>query len=181
MVLEPYESCVLVFGQEIPSDLPVRKPLSMLKPMLEINGPWQISLATAKEYPDFKNRRETAVLYDISIERPNFSGTVRYETAVEVQTETGQEHVLLLEEANEAVEVWVNDTYAGIRLCPPYRFPVGELLVTGRNTLRIEVTNTLENQMRGKVSPVTSILHASGFTLPVGLTGKVEIYSADAG
>jgi hypothetical protein len=98
-----------------------------------------------------------------------------------VQTETGQEHVLLLEEANEAVEVWVNDTYAGIRLCPPYRFPVGELLVTGRNTLRIEVTNTLENQMRGKVSPVTSILHASGFTLPVGLTGKVEIYSADAG
>ena len=74
-----------------------------------------------------------------------------------------------------------HDTYAGIRLCPPYRFPVGELLVTGRNTLRIEVTNTLENQMRGKVSPVTSILHASGFTLPVGLTGKVEIYSADAG
>ncbi|MGI6326339.1 MAG: glycoside hydrolase family 2 [Saccharofermentanales bacterium] len=181
VVLEPYESCVLVFGQEIPSDLPVRKPLSMLKPVLEINGPWQISLATAKEYPDFKNRRETAVLYDISIERPNFSGTVRYETAVEVQTETGQEHVLLLEEANEAVEVWVNDTYAGIRLCPPYRFPVGELLVTGRNTLRIEVTNTLENQMRGKVSPATSILHAPGFTLPVGLTGKVEIYSADAG
>ena len=52
VVLEPYESCVLVFGQEIPSDLPVRKPL--YAQAHAGNQRWQISLATARNIPTLK-------------------------------------------------------------------------------------------------------------------------------
>ena len=177
IVLAPYESCMLIFGSGLPSDLPVRKPLRELKTVQTITGPWQISQATAKEYPNFSGQHESEKLYDISLEQPLFSGTIRYESTLNLNGEPDAGSELVLEEANEAVEVWVNDQYAGMKLCPPYRFPIGKLLKSGGNMLRIEVTNTLENQMKTNVSPMMALFSSASFELPVGLIGRVEIKS----
>ena len=175
IVLAPYESSVLVFGSEDSGVQPVRKPLHELKSVQTVTGPWTIALANATEYPDFRDGHQSDELYDISSKNPLFSGTIRYETGLTIGAAPAAGSELVIGEANEAVEVWVNDQYAGMRLCPPYRFPIGELLQQGSNQLRIEVTNTLENQMKTNVSPMMALFSSGSFEVPVGLTGKVEI------
>jgi len=176
IVLAPYESSILAFGQT--SDgLPVRKPMHELKTVQTVNGPWRISQATAQEYPNFHNQHESADLCDISLKQPDFSGTIRYENSAVLSGQPDVSSELVLEEAFEAVEVWVNEQYAGMRICPPYRFPVGKFLKQGNNSLRIEVTNTLENQMKNNISPMMAIFASASFESPVGLIGEVKITS----
>jgi hypothetical protein len=82
---------------------------------------------------------------------PTFSGTYRYETTFEWQ-QSAQKVTLDLGAVYETAEVWVNGQPAGVRICPPYRFPVGPLLRAGENVLVVEVTNTLVKQQQDFLS-----------------------------
>jgi len=183
VVLEPYESCVLVFGpaadagaESAGSVVPAaRKPLHEMRPVPAATGDWTVTFGTAAEYPHFRDPQVTADLPDFAGRLPLFSGTVAYETTLTLSGAPDAAAELVLAEANEAVEAWVNGEYAGMRLCPPYRFPVGSLLQSGANDLRIEVTNTLANRMKPFANPVLAMFTPPEFDAPVGLRGPVRL------
>ena len=173
IVLEPYESILVAYGKTGTDSLPAA--LASMAPIKQIDGPWTVSFATALEYPAFGEAQQMDNLVDLAIENPLFSGIARYEQVVKLDEQPDPETELVIEEANEAVEVWVNDQYAGMRICPPYRFAVGEHLKTGENTLRIEVTNTLANQMKPHTNPMFEKFIPPTMQAPDGLSGKIEL------
>jgi hypothetical protein len=82
---------------------------------------------------------------------PTFSGTFRYETAF-AWAGSARDVTLDLGQVYETAQVWVNGQEAGVRICPPYRLAIGELLRPGGNDLVVEVTNTLVKQQRDFLS-----------------------------
>jgi hypothetical protein len=152
--LSPYESAIVVAGvRDLPApERPGAWPWaeSSTQP---INGPWTLGTATAEQYPSFEDAGQVDALSDMSAPgaHPTFSGTYRYETTFEWQ-QSAQKVTLDLGAVYETAEVWVNGQPAGVRICPPYRFPVGPLLRAGENVLVVEVTNTLVKQQQDFLS-----------------------------
>jgi len=158
--LSPYESTIVVAGAAAQAgihDLPAAErqgawPWEETN-TLPVDGPWTLGTATAEQYPSFENAGQVGTLSDMSAPNalPAFSGTYRYETTFEWH---GSESRVTLDigAAYETAEVWVNGQPAGVRICPPYRFPVGPLLRAGENALVVEVTNTLVKQQQDFLS-----------------------------
>jgi hypothetical protein len=175
--LAPYESVVLCFGktqdiEKLGEPAPERTPYGNT---LELSGDWEISIAESKDYPDFKAFKTCTRLTDIGLELPEFSGFIRYETKFTLEN-TG-DALLVFDDAYEGVEVWLNDSYVNMKICPPYRFDVSGKLKSGENTLRVEVANTLDRKVR------TILGHGLGHSLrrrsaiiePSGLIGGVRL------
>jgi len=115
--LAPYQSVVLIAdGFE---DLQ-QAPLPVDPPRHELTGEWTLSIATAKEYPAFHDARTISELHDVGRIWPDFSGFMRYQTRFTLPDPMPASVFLILEEAFEGVEVWVNGVYAGMNVCPPY-------------------------------------------------------------
>jgi len=88
---------------------------------------------------------------------------VDFEWAGQVQ------HVSLdLGEVFETAEVWVNGQPAGVCICPPYQFEIGQAIHLGKNTLVVEVTNTLGKDQRDYFSRFAQ-------QEPAGLLGPVRL------
>jgi hypothetical protein len=98
---------------------------------------------------------------------PRFSGTFRYETSFEWTHSEGAA-AIDLGQVYETAEVWVNGQQAGVCICPPYRFQVGGLLRPGKNTLAVEVTNTLVKDQHDFLSRFAQ-------QEPSGLLGPVRL------
>ena len=64
--------------------------------------------------------------------------------------------------------MFVNGTYAGIRIAAPYVFPISHLVRTGENTITVEVANTLVGKIRDRFSRAMPIA-------PSGLLGPVKL------
>ena len=172
--LEPYQSIIVVFGEFKGESKPV---LINTGKRILLEGAWNFSMATAEEYPNFHDARVLTKLENIGSLYPDFSGFMRYEKEFDFR---GHKHLCLeIENAYDGVEVWVNGNYAGMSICPPYRFDLSGLVQVGKNTLRIEVANTLDRQVRAKFGedPVTKFF--MGFTAlsPAGIVGKVALYA----
>lgn len=167
--LAAYESIVLVQGEA--GDVPVEPTVrcSAILTTVEIAGPWRLSLASATEYPAFKQERELDRLQDLSRPElyPRFSGTMRYEGDFILDNAAGGAD-LDLGGAYETAEIWINGKHAGTKLCPPYRFDVGGMLKAGRNRLRIDVTNTPVRELRDFMSSFSALE-------PCGLMGPVKL------
>ena len=106
--------------------------------------------------------------------RADWSGVICYETKVEVDNPEDCS-VICVEDAFEALELWVNGNYAGERIAPPYRFDVRGLCKPGLNEIRFECRTTLECMVHG-------ITHGVGFfgpefaaVAPSGIVGKVTL------
>ena len=97
-------------------------------------------------------------------EYPYYSGAGVYTRDVEVPAGLleAKEVVLTLEDCSNVAAVSVNGKDAGVRLWPPYRFAVKELLKQGANRLEIRVMNSMANMMLGERAPS-------------GLTGRVTL------
>ena len=52
----------------------------------------------------------------------------------------------------QTARLFVNGTYAGIRIAPPYRFEVGDLLHAGANAIVVETADTLARKVRDRFS-----------------------------
>ena len=92
--------------------------------------------------------------------------------------EKGKEYVLEITDAQEGVEVFVNDMSAGIQIAPPFRYDVSGLVRDGENMITVEIATTLERQMYElrKDDPQARL---RGLTEPKtgsGLTGKAILY-----
>lgn len=172
--LAPYESAVFVYRERV-----AEFAQSLVNPgtMQRVKNPfsgWKLSFASAKEYPAFTEiPGETEVKPLNTIPGfENVTGTAAYETRFEKPE--GRRLLLDLGTAYEVAEVFVNDASAGIRICPPYRFDITELLSDGENRLRIEITNTVGASVRDGLSQYLVIE-------PFGLTDELGLWVCSAG
>ena len=153
--LSPYQSILIVTGEGVQGlvDSAVSLPTGQTHPGRLITGPWSIATAVSEQYPAFTAWRDAVYLADLSQpdSLPAFSGTFRYETEFEWLLEEKPKR-LDLGEVFETAEVWMNGQRAGVRICPPYRFDIGDLVVSGKNRLVVEVTNTLAKEQRDFLS-----------------------------
>jgi len=171
--LEPYQSLILVFGA----------PEGKLTPGVDasgerkvLDGAWGFSIARAEEYPYFHDARVLEKLENIGNLHPDFSGFMRYEKAFELEAE--HQVALDIENAFDGVEVWVNGEHCGMKICPPYRFDLSNCVRAGTNTLRIEVANTLDREVRASAGENQAAMFFMGFSplSPSGILGAVTLY-----
>ncbi|MGI6040274.1 MAG: hypothetical protein ACOYBG_08705 [Eubacteriales bacterium] len=78
--------------------------------------------------------------------------------------------------AYEGVEVWCNDQYVGMSICPDYIFDLTGSVKEGRNDLRIEVATTLDRKVRGTLGGYFQF-HRYPAMDPAGLVGPVRIWT----
>lgn len=173
LTLEPYQSVVVVFG-ELHGDL---KPAPTAEGRrMVLDGSWNFSIAKSKEYPNFHDHRVLNKLENVGGFLPDFSGFMRYEK--EFTLDSCQNVCLEIENAYDGVEVWVNEKYAGMVICPPYRFDISGLVREGKNTLRIEVANTLDREVRTihDDSLFAAFIGGTSALAPSGIVGEVSLY-----
>ncbi|MFE6076521.1 glycosylhydrolase-like jelly roll fold domain-containing protein [Paenibacillus sp. NPDC057886] len=168
LVLNPYESIVMLQGKDL--EWYAESPLHIGKTKtMDIAAEWTISTADAEHYPHFVEWGKLDTLTNMSSPDylPHFSGTFRYETQF-VWKGSVTPALLDFGEVFETAEVWLNGDYAGVRICPPYRFEVNGLIKTGINKIVIEVTNTL-------VKDQQDFLSSFAQQEPSGLIGPVKV------
>ncbi len=173
LVVEPYQSVVIVFGEA--ENLHKRVMLTSVREEKILRN-WEVSLARSIEYPNFHSKKTVDILENIGLQFPEFSGFIKYKKNIEV--EEFKEVFLLIEDAYEGVEVFVNDKSAGIQIAPPFRFDIGKLLSKGENVLTIEVATTLERERNAvvpKPNELYSILKKAPLLAPSGIVGQVTL------
>lgn len=172
--LEPYESIVAVFDriEEHAIEVPPR-----IGDITLLSNEWKLSVAESKQYPNFKEIATLDKLHSVGKILPDFSGFMRYEQEFNYDKVLTGKEVLAIQNAYEGVEVWLNDEYIGMRICPPYLFSLGCTLKAGKNTIRIEVANTLYHKVKTMNIPQNSFDFGAIIEEPSGIIGKVEIIS----
>lgn len=162
--LESGQSRLLLWGGELP-DAPSEEEEEGTCILLET---FDIALAESAAYPAFEPYRRGAALHDITgpDALPAFCGYIRYETAVSLPETDGC--ILRLGQVGETAHVWVNDSYAGARICPPYDMDITPWIRPGENQLRIEAANSPAYAVRDGFS--RNLLLA-----PSGLLGPVRL------
>ncbi len=168
--LAPYETVFVIFGEST-GTLAERIAFGKTQTMQEITGPWEIGIASAKEFPHFSTVPEITGPGNISTPEclPQFAGTIRYETEFTWDEVTEKRIFIDLGDVFETAAVEINGQTAGVRIAPPYRMELTGLIHQGINHLRIDVTNTLAKQYGD------SIFDRGAQHEPSGLLGPVKI------
>ncbi|MDF2789292.1 MAG: glycosyl hydrolase family 2, sugar binding domain protein [Neobacillus sp.] len=175
--LKPYESCVVfVSDEEQASEFrdyrPVSMKLSECEETIDLSTDWNYSLVKNIEYPNFGEVNQMRELAPISKEYPTFTGIIKYEKTIELEEVTKQ-GILTFENIYEAVEIWINDEYVGMKVCPPYVFEVENYLRKGTNTIRVEVATTLDRDRFNHPEPPFIVWHDP--IDPTGMFGKITL------
>lgn len=145
--LAAYESCIIT--DRVPEGQSTTKELQ--GHLLTIIAQPTVSFATAQAYPRFTDSIKVSQLIDLSKNiKPRFTGTARYEFNFMSNNDVLSAD-LILEQVYETAEVYLNGKLLGSRICPPYRFSDCRLK-EGRNTLVIDITNTLDKVIDEKHS-----------------------------
>lgn len=110
-----------------------------------MNRDWRRSVCKAIDYPAFAEAKRIDLPDTLADELPKFSGFVRYEREITLQKLPRQAQ-LVITDAHEGVEAFVNGKSLGIQIVPPFRFELTPHLKMGVNKLRIEVATTLERE-----------------------------------
>lgn len=162
--LQPYESVILIFTET--EGFPAAKPV---KSSQQLQLRWDVSLLENGLSESFVSYRQKTELFNLQspAHRPGFSGTIRYEGTLQLEEEM-PDCWLDLGQVGQTARLWVNGQEAGIRICPPYRYRLPGLLHAGKNTLRIEVANTLANRLKDSLSCFLPIP-------PTGLLGPLRL------
>ena len=92
---------------------------------------------------------------------------MRYTFTLELDT-IPQNAILDLGRVGQTARVTVNGADAGIRIVPPYIYPISHLIREGENTVTVEVANTLVGKVRDGFSYHMPLL-------PSGLLGPVKL------
>lgn len=166
--LDPRKSLVVVFGE---AD-------ALCSPTVEVGdevgfSAWTRSVCESMEYPAFVNEKVVTYPDVLADEQPEFSGFVRYTATFELEHTAGL--CLLITDAAEGVEVFVNGVSAGLQIVPPYRYDISALAKPGINTIAIEVATTLERKCYPLLDQMGKRL-ARKPCAGSGITGKVILY-----
>lgn len=166
--LAPFETITVISGTDL-SGLEVSPIVNKLQSASIVEGSWSLSTANSLQYPAFTPWGQLESLKDISrIESlKSFSGTMRYETEFDWNTQ-GKRIVMDLGDVYETAELIVNGESLGVRISAPYQFELSGSLKYGKNSLVVEVTNTLVKENPDTLSRIAQ--HE-----PSGLLGPVRI------
>ncbi|NHC42512.1 glycoside hydrolase family 2 [Bacillus sp. MM2020_1] len=175
--LKPYESCIVFECNEeqantFKSYLPFSIQLANCSTSIDLSSDWNYSLVKNKEYPNFGEVKKLVELQPISNEYPSFTGIIRYEKTFDLD-ETPNQGIVAFENIYEAVEVWVNDEYVGMKVCPPYVYELENYLRKGTNSIRVEVATTLDRDRLNQPEPPFIIWHDP--IDPTGMFGKITL------
>ncbi len=169
--LSPYEAYIAYIGPIEEQKLCANSRLKNYTEM-EIKGPWTVTMwetGREKETKEIKELTELVNLTDAE-EKPYFAGVMEYETIFHITDKT-EEAELDFGEVFETLEVWINGKNAGVRIAPPYRVNIGNLIKQGENHLKVLVVNTLVHSQRDRFS-ITLPIEPSGLLGPVVLFKK---------
>ncbi len=179
--LEPYESSVLVFDlsdstqsiltESVENNYPVVLPEIDSEISKQLENGWRISLCDALDYPAFKVLEESSELMEIGAIAPEFSGFIRYEKSIFLKESV--DGYLEPEYASDGMKLWVNDTYIGMKICPPYRFSVNNVLRAGKNTIRFELATTAEHKADAMSPDGGPWAQVSKIYAPTGILDKI--------
>jgi len=171
--IPPYQSVVVVFDKAEDASL---KTSVIYDEELILKDGWSMSLAASIEYPTFHNEQKISCFENVGLKYREFSGFIRYENTVEVTA--AKKACLIIEDAYEGLEVFVNGESIGIQVAPPFVFDISKQLKPGKNTLRIEVATTLERE-RHFAPPLPGDFIARFSKAPVlaptGIVGDVKL------
>ncbi len=174
--LKPYESAVILMRDDW-NGYPVLKEWSgTVQKQEQLQKNWNVSFADAQSYACFPEAsgftdvgsRDGLVPLSCEPAFADKTGILRYESTFEWKIADGNRVFLDPGMVYETAEVFLNGKSAGIRICPPYRVEITDVLVEGKNELVIEVANTLGNENKEFFSQYTPIE-------PFGLCGTVTI------
>lgn len=182
MAIEPLKSRVIVFdhagrGNDF-SDKPKldwkhrELPASSWQ-LLSVGQEWKRSICRSIDYPVFGNAEVVTFPDALAEEKPNFSGFVRYENTFTAHR--GENVMLVLTDAAEGVEIFVNDVSLGIQIVPEFRYDLSEALVDGENRLCIEVATTLSREMSEYPNAAGQTVESQAKS---GITGEVLLFIA---
>ncbi|MDT8860218.1 hypothetical protein N0O92_08225 [Alkalihalobacillus sp. MEB130] len=174
--LRPYESCIVIENGEDLDNLELYIPLSekvaSSKYSKDLSTNWEYSLVKSNEYPNFDEGKIMEELVPVSKEMPTFAGIIRYEKTFELD-KISKQGLVTFEYIYEAVELWINGEYVGMKVCPPYVFEVERYLRKGTNTIRVEVATTLDRDRLNHPEPPFMISHDP--IEPTGMYGKITL------
>lgn len=144
LVLPPYGSMLVVFGDDVPSAAPEKR----LERRVYLDGDWTLRI---------DGQVLTGELCGWEEPLPTHSGEGVYEYTVELGEEADAgTAVLSLAEVNSLCEAEINGQSAGVLLWRPYRLETG-LFHAGTNHIRLKAVNTLANAYEGR--PLPSGIH----------------------
>lgn len=169
--LEPLKSKILVLGEAEDYS----EPVVCAGEAVELDA-WTRSQCAGIAYPAFEQEKAVTLPDDVSVEQPEFSGFLRYETCVSL--EKGRKYTVEITDAYEGVELFVNGQSAGIQIAPPFRYDISALVADGDNRLTVEVATTLERQMYNalKDDPRSMMRGLKAPETGSGLVGTVRLY-----
>ncbi len=148
--LLPGQSEILVFGGDA-GLAPARRygEPRVLHPFFTID------VADSEDLSSFRHYAVTDTLFNLAAPDriPDFAGNARYSFTLDVaEDDLGNPVALDLGRVGQTARLFVNGTYAGIRIAPPYRFEVGDLLHAGANAIVVETADTLARKVRDRFS-----------------------------
>ncbi len=164
------QSEILVFGDEAVQGLPGKTVVADEKVLHPV---YTVETASSDDLTAFKPYCVTDEPFDVNdADRlPGFSGKIRYTFKLALESVPAGA-VLDLGRVGENARMTVNGADAGIRIAPPYAFPVEKLLKPGENEISVVVSNTLAGRERDVFSMYLTLQ-------PSGLLGDVKLLSAD--
>ncbi|MBQ9889049.1 MAG: glycoside hydrolase family 2 [Bacteroidales bacterium] len=150
--LEPNQSLFIVFDTPA-SRRPATGVSNYPEPVVlaELGGPWTVRFQSGMRGPSSPQIFETLADWSQSEDESirYYSGTATYTASISL-SEVPREPVWLdLGKVMVMARVFVNGENAGGVWTSPYRVPVGKLLRTGENEIRVEVVNNWRNRLIG--------------------------------
>jgi hypothetical protein len=171
--LFPYESTFLIFKKEkffLDKNITSIPSSNQFKDELVTLDGCSISYCEIEAYPEFTPLMDLISLINVAVPGilPKFSGTLRYECKFKYTATTLERRRYLdLGEVYETAEVWLNNSHLGVKICPPYRFDVTDILLHGQNQLCVEVTNTLAKKIGNNIFDRAMPQEPSGLIGPI--------------
>lgn len=170
----PGKSLIVSFGA-VPEV--IHKKLELAGNKVDFSSRWSRKTCTSINYPEFRKEKQVSLPDTLETEEPLFSGLVSYEKAYVRKPET-ESVILEIEEAGEAVELFVNNVSAGIQIIAPFQYDLTELTKEGKNQIRVEVATTLEREMSKIPDPIRTYMGLDQKVpeCATGINGSVYIH-----
>ena len=168
--LEPGESRLLVSGIDTTGIRIKKVDTSLVKERYKLETPVAISVSTYEDHGSFRPVHGRSSFENLCIEPgfESFHGIIRYETTFTIDSpaKSNSGVFLVIEGANEVIQLTVNQHTLFPAIGAPYRFDITDYIVPGKNQLIIDNTTTVFPLIKDAPS-VNTGLH------PLGIDGAV--------
>ena len=160
--LEKAQSCILVFGGDVPEGL---APYRKAELGAAIDAKWTLALKQAQHDVEYSEAKPIEALYNVCGPKgdPDFSGWMKYEGEFELDAAAAGIDLGIV---GECVHAWLDGEDLGVRVTFPYAYE--KPIAPGKHNLVLEITNNLVHQHQDRFSTFMQIT-------PSGLIGPVKV------